>query len=108
MVAFGGVAEASVSVSRGGVVPCPFAYLSRMQSEVSRKERMNGTADVPGEGRHVHDGQENVVSVILACISCGRAEEIHVFRERGFRGGCIGTASTARRMGTASLRYASR
>lgn len=44
---------------------------------------MNGTADVPGEGKNVHGEEENVVGVILACISCGKVEEIHVFRDRG-------------------------
>ncbi len=83
MVAFRGVAAASVIASRGGVDPYPFAYVSRMQHEVSRREWMNGTSDVPGEGKKVRGEEENVVSVFLACISCGKAEEIHVFRDRG-------------------------
>ena len=33
-------------------------------------------ADVPG-------GDINVVSVFLNCVSCGKVEEVHVFRERG-------------------------
>jgi hypothetical protein len=37
---------------------------------------MNGAVDAPGE-------EKNVVSVFLTCISCGKVEEIHVFRERG-------------------------
>jgi hypothetical protein len=43
---------------------------------------MNGTADVPGEGKNVPGEAKNVVSVFLTCISCGKVEEIHVFRER--------------------------
>ena len=36
---------------------------------------MNGNAEVPGEDKIV-------VSVSLTCLSCGKAEEIHVFRKR--------------------------
>ena len=44
---------------------------------------MNGTADVSGERINVHGEEENVVSVFLTCVSCGKVEEIHVFRDRG-------------------------
>jgi hypothetical protein len=37
---------------------------------------MNDAAIAPGE-------QEIVVSVFLTCISCGKVEEINVYRERG-------------------------
>jgi len=47
---------------------------------------MNGTANVPGERGNVHGEEEDVVSVFLTCISCGKVEEIHVFRDRGLPG----------------------
>jgi hypothetical protein len=37
---------------------------------------VNGTADILGD-------DENVMSAFLSCISCGKVEEVHVFRERG-------------------------
>lgn len=86
MVTSRGKGELSVIFSHGGVDPCPFACLSSMPHEVRREERMNGPADVPDERQDVHGQEEDVVGVILACISCGRVEEIHVFRDRKLRG----------------------
>lgn len=43
---------------------------------------MNGAADVPGEAKTISAGVGDLVSVFLTCISCGKVQEIHVFRER--------------------------
>lgn len=37
---------------------------------------MNGNTEVLG-------AEKIVVSVFLTCVTCGKVEEIHVFRERG-------------------------
>ena len=67
----------------GGADPSRFGYLPGMQHEGLRREWMNGTADVPGEGIKVHGEEEDVVGVFLTCVSCGKVERIHVFRDRG-------------------------
>jgi hypothetical protein len=43
------------------------------------KEKMNGI-------KHVSEDRKDMVSVFLTCVSCGKVEEIHVFRERGLVG----------------------
>jgi len=44
---------------------------------------MNEAAHFPCEEKNDHGEEKKVVSVFLTCISCGKVEEIHVFRDRG-------------------------